>query len=75
MNPVLGLEISKEESHGQAFLDRGKLFRGTFHFEHTRDGLKILLQTIQDGRTSIRTSTYNNSGSNRALSKPRCSVP
>jgi transposase InsO family protein len=24
MNPVIGLDISKEESHGQAFLDRGK---------------------------------------------------
>ncbi|WP_339296953.1 IS110 family transposase [Paenibacillus sp. FSL R5-0623] len=48
MNPVLGLDISKEESHGQAFFDRGKPYRGTFHFEHTRDGLKILLQTIQD---------------------------
>jgi hypothetical protein len=48
MNPVLGLDISKEESHGQAFLDRGKPYRGTFHFEHTRDGLKILLQTIHD---------------------------
>ncbi|WP_244169689.1 MULTISPECIES: IS110 family transposase [Paenibacillus] len=29
-------------------LDRGKPYKGTFHFEHTRDGLKILLQTIQD---------------------------
>ena len=37
MNPVIGLDISKEESHGQAFLERGKPFRETFHFEHTRD--------------------------------------
>ncbi|NHN34757.1 IS110 family transposase [Paenibacillus agricola] len=48
MNPVIGLDISKEESHGQAFLDRGKPYRGTFHFEHTREGLEILLQVIRD---------------------------
>ncbi|WP_138752828.1 IS110 family transposase [Paenibacillus sinopodophylli] len=46
MNSVIGLDISKEESHGQAFLDRGKPYRGIFHFEHTRDGLEILLQAI-----------------------------
>jgi transposase len=43
-----GLDISKEESHGQAFLERGKPYRGTFHFEHTREGLEKLLQTVQD---------------------------
>lgn len=48
MNPVIGLDISKEESHGQAFLDRGKPYRGIFYFQHTRDGLEILLQVIQD---------------------------
>ena len=48
MNPVIGLDISKGESHGQAFLDRGKPFRGTFQFAHTRDGLLQLLQAIHD---------------------------
>jgi len=48
MNPVIGLDISKEESHGQAFLERGKPYRGSFHFEHTREGLAKLLQVIQD---------------------------
>jgi transposase len=48
MNPVIGLDISKEESHGQAFLERGKPYRGTFHFEHTREGLVKLLQAVQD---------------------------
>ncbi len=48
MNPVIGLDISKEESHGQAFLEHGKSYRGTFHFEHTREGLAKLLQVIQD---------------------------
>ncbi|WP_261808189.1 IS110 family transposase [Paenibacillus sp. N3.4] len=48
MNPVIGLDISKEESYGLAFLDRGKPFKGTFHFEHTREGLLRLLQVIQE---------------------------
>jgi transposase len=48
MNPVIGLDISKEESHGQAFLERGKSYKGTFHFEHTREGLAKLLQAVQD---------------------------
>lgn len=48
MNPVIGLDISKEESHGQAFVDRGKPFRSTFKFEHTREGLSKLLHVAQD---------------------------
>jgi len=48
MNPVIGLDISKEESHGQAFLERGNPFRGTFHFQHTRDGLVNLHQVLKD---------------------------
>ncbi|WP_160037261.1 IS110 family transposase, partial [Paenibacillus sp. An7] len=34
--------------HGQAFLERGKPYRGTFKFKHTQDGLTKLLQAIQD---------------------------
>jgi transposase len=48
MNPVIGLDISKEESHGQAFLERGNPFRGTFHFRHSRDGLANLHQVLKD---------------------------
>ncbi len=48
MNPVIGLNISKEKSHGQAFLERGNPFRGTFHFQHTRDGLANLYQVLKD---------------------------
>lgn len=48
MNPVIGLDISKDESHGQAFFERGKPYKGTFHFTHTRDGLEKLLQVIQE---------------------------
>lgn len=48
MNPVIGLDISKAESHGQAFLDRGKPHGKTFKFEHTQEGLLVLLQAIQE---------------------------
>jgi len=48
MNPVIGLDISKDESHGQSFLERGKPYKGTFQFEHTREGLAKLLQAIQN---------------------------
>ena len=51
MNPVIGLDISKEESHGQAFLDRGKPFKEIFHFEHTRDGLANLHHALKDVET------------------------
>ena len=54
MNPVIGLDTSKEESHGQAFLERGKPYRGTFKFEHTQEGLKKLLQVFQDLEHSSR---------------------
>jgi hypothetical protein len=37
MNPVIGLDVSKGESHAQAFTDRGipygKIFNGTIHDE------------------------------------------
>lgn len=48
MNPVIGLDIYKEESHGQAFLERGKPYREMLHFEYTRDGLANLLQVLKD---------------------------
>ncbi|MEK3916110.1 IS110 family transposase [Paenibacillus sp. FSL H7-0331] len=44
----IGLDISKGESHGQAFLEHGKPYRGTFQFEHAREGLAKLLQTVHD---------------------------
>jgi transposase len=52
MNPVIGLDISKEESHGQAFIDRGKPFRGSFRFKHTREGLSQLLHVAQELESS-----------------------
>jgi transposase len=48
MKPVIGLDISKAESHGQAFLDRSNPLGGVFCFTHTQQGLSILLERIQD---------------------------
>jgi hypothetical protein len=36
MNSVNGLDISKAESHGQAYFDRGQPDGGTFRFENTQ---------------------------------------
>ncbi|MDQ0497112.1 IS110 family transposase [Paenibacillus brasilensis] len=47
MKPVIGLDISKAESHGQAFLDRGKPHGRGFCFTHTVEGLAILLERIR----------------------------
>jgi transposase len=54
MKPVIGLDISKAESHGQAFLDRGKPHGGVFCFTHTQQGLSILLERIQDLQEKAR---------------------
>lgn len=54
MNPVIGLDISKAESHGQACLDRGKSLGGVFCFSHTQEGLSILLEKIQDLQEKAR---------------------
>ncbi|MDQ8738615.1 hypothetical protein [Paenibacillus sp. LHD-38] len=48
MDPVIGLDISKAESHGKAFLSVEKPFRETFDFEHTRAGLAKQFQFAQD---------------------------
>ncbi|MGO4699559.1 hypothetical protein AB4Z50_35605 [Paenibacillus sp. 2TAB26] len=34
MNPVIGLDVSKGESHAQAFTDRGIPHGKIFQFEH-----------------------------------------
>jgi transposase len=47
MNPVIGLDVSKGESHAQAFLDRriphGKIFR----FKHDLEGLASFLNYVR----------------------------
>ncbi|MFD0677412.1 MULTISPECIES: IS110 family transposase, partial [unclassified Paenibacillus] len=48
MNPVIGLDVSKGESHAQAFSDRGIPFGKTFRFEHNLEGLASFLRYIQD---------------------------
>jgi len=39
MNPVIGLDVSKGESHAQAFADRGTPYGKTFRFKHDFEGL------------------------------------
>jgi transposase len=46
MNPVIGLDVSKGHSEGQAFLDKGKPYGKTFRFEHTLEGLNLLFNTV-----------------------------
>jgi transposase len=39
MNPVIGLDIAKGKSQGQAFLDKGQPYGKSFTVHHTREGL------------------------------------
>ncbi|MCE4052061.1 IS110 family transposase [Bacillus sp. Au-Bac7] len=48
MNPVIGLDVSKGESHVQAFLDKGKPYRKSFSITHNLEGLGRLLDFLQD---------------------------
>ncbi|MGM7684602.1 IS110 family transposase, partial [Cytobacillus sp. Hm23] len=48
MNPVVGLDVSKGESHVQAFLNKGKAYRKSFSVKHTLDGLNSLLDFLQE---------------------------
>ncbi|BBH24062.1 IS110 family transposase [Paenibacillus baekrokdamisoli] len=48
MNPVIGLDVSKGESHAQAFSDRGTPYGKTFRFKHDLDGLASFLRYLQD---------------------------
>jgi transposase len=43
MNPVIGLDVSKGESHAQAFSDRGMPYGKPFCFEHNVGGLASFL--------------------------------
>ncbi|NBD28351.1 IS110 family RNA-guided transposase [Paenibacillus glycinis] len=47
MNPVIGLDVSKGESHAQAFLDRGILHGKIFRFNHDLEGLASFLRFIK----------------------------
>jgi len=48
MNPVIGLDVSKGESHAQAFADRGMPYGKTFLFKHNVEGLTSFLRFAQD---------------------------
>lgn len=48
MNPVIGLDVSKGESHAQAFADRGMPYGKTFLFKHNVEGLASFLRFAQD---------------------------
>lgn len=48
MNPVIGLDVSKGESHAQAFTDRGVPYGKVFRFEHNLEGLVTFLNFLQD---------------------------
>jgi transposase len=48
MNPVVGLDVSKGESHVQAFLDKRKPYRKCFSIKHDVDGLGYLLKFLQE---------------------------
>ena len=46
MNPVIGLDIAKGESQGQAFLDKGKPYGKSFTIIHTREGLRAFSSAL-----------------------------
>jgi transposase len=48
MNPVIGLDIAKGESQGQAFLDKGQPYGKSFTIIHTREGLQFFHQLLKD---------------------------
>ncbi len=48
MNPVIGLDISKGQSQGQTFLNKGKPYGKSFSFFHTQEGLSEFLSLIQE---------------------------
>jgi transposase len=51
MNPVIGLDISKGQSQGQTFLDKGKPYGKSFSFLHTQEGLHYFFSLITEVTT------------------------
>jgi transposase len=48
MNPVVGIDVSKGNSQGQAFLDRNQPYKKSFRFEHTKEGLQSFLKFLEE---------------------------
>lgn len=47
MNPVIGMDISKGQSEGQAFLNKGQPYGKSFCFLHTQEGLEELFNIVK----------------------------
>lgn len=56
MNPVIGLDVSKGQSEGQVFLNKGQPYGKSFRFLHTLEGFKDLLSIINEVRTKTGAS-------------------
>jgi transposase len=48
MNPVVGLDVAKEESRVQAFLDKSKPFGKSFSMKHTREALDCFIGFLNE---------------------------
>ncbi len=48
LNPVIGLDVAKGQSEGQAFLDRGMPHGKHFNVVHTMDGFKRIHQILKE---------------------------
>ena len=48
MNPVIGMDVVKGKSQGQAFLDKGKPYGKNFRILHTREGLDTFFHFLQE---------------------------
>ena len=68
MNPVIGLDVSKGESHAQAFSDRGVPHGKIFRFEHDLEGLASFLSFVKDLESFTGKRPCHCFGSNRPLS-------
>lgn len=48
MDPVVGLDVAKGESQGQAFVDKGQPYGKSFQFRHTVEGLEEFLSLLKE---------------------------
>lgn len=48
MNPVVGIDVSKGESQGQALLDKNQPYKGSFRISHTKEGLQTFVTFLQE---------------------------
>ena len=48
LTPLVAIDVSKNSSHAQLFLERGKPLGKTFVFAHDRAGLKSLAKALEE---------------------------